>query len=209
MKILILAAVRCSLIFTAVTASLFSVQPAQAYTVTLEQMGSNVVANGSGAINLTGLSFLASGTQGGAILQPPIGAIVTGTTDSANVTFFSGFSGPTSFGSGNGDIASSGSGDRVGIVGLFGQLSVPDGYVSGAALLSSATWNNATFASLGVTPGTYVWTWGTGVVNQNFRLIIGGAGVPDGGSTVSLLGFALVGLAALRRKLPLLRGRKS
>ena len=65
MKILILAAVRCSLIFTAVTASLFSVRPAQAYTVTLQQMGSNVVANGSGAINLTGLTFLASGTQGG------------------------------------------------------------------------------------------------------------------------------------------------
>ena len=94
-------------------------------------------------------------------------------------------------------------------MGLFGQLSVPDGYVSGAALLSSATWNNATFASLGVTPGTYVWTWGTGGPNQNFTLIIGGAGVPDGGSTVSLLGFALLGLAALRRKLPLLRGRKS
>jgi VPDSG-CTERM motif len=201
MKTLIVSAIRCSLMFIAVTTSLFSVQPAQAYTVTLEEVGSNVVANGSGAINLTGLSFLASGTQGGAILQPPIGAIVTGTTDSANVTFFSGFSGPTSFGSGNGDIASSGSGDRVGIVGLFGQLSVPDGYVSGAALLSSATWNNATFASLGVTPGTYVWSWGTGLRNQNFTLIIGGAGVPDGGSTVSLLGFGLLGLTALRRKL--------
>ena len=86
-------------------------------------------------------------------------------------------------------------------MGLFGQLSVPDGYVSGAALLSSATWNNATFASLGVTPGTYVWSWGTGLPNQNFTLIIGGAGVPDGGSTVSLLGFGLLGLAALRRKL--------
>ena len=59
MKILILAAVRCSLIFTAVTASLFSVRPAEAYTVTLQQIGSNVVATGSGAINLTGLSFLA------------------------------------------------------------------------------------------------------------------------------------------------------
>jgi hypothetical protein len=65
------------------------------------------------------------------------------------------------------------------------------------------TFNNATFATLGVTPGTYVWTWGTGLPNQNFTLIISqaGAGVPDGGSTVSLLGFALLGLAALRRKL--------
>jgi hypothetical protein len=51
MKTLILAAIRCSLMFTAVTASLFSVRPAQAYLVTLEQVGSNVVANGSGAIN--------------------------------------------------------------------------------------------------------------------------------------------------------------
>ena len=56
MKTLILAAIRCSLMFTAVTASLFSVQPAQAYTVTLQQVGSNVVATGSGAINLTGLT---------------------------------------------------------------------------------------------------------------------------------------------------------
>jgi hypothetical protein len=62
------------------------------------------------------------------------------------------------------------------------------------------TFNNATFASLGMTPGTYEWTWGDGA-NQRFTLRIGAAGVPDGGSTVSLLGFALLGLAALRRKL--------
>ena len=63
------------------------------------------------------------------------------------------------------------------------------------------TFDNATFASLGVTPGTYEWTWGTGLRNQNFTLIIGGAGVPDGGSTVSLHGFGLLGLASLQRKL--------
>jgi hypothetical protein len=57
MKTLILAAIRCSLMFL-VTASLFSVRPAQAgYIVTMEQVGSNVVATGSGAINLTGLIF--------------------------------------------------------------------------------------------------------------------------------------------------------
>ena len=61
------------------------------------------------------------------------------------------------------------------------------------------TFNSATFASLGLTPGTYEWTWGTGLRNQNFTLIIGGVGVPDGGSTVYLLGCALFGLAALRR----------
>jgi len=78
---------------------------------------------------------------------------------------------------------------------------VPEGYVSGIALSNSMTFDNATIASLGVTPGTYVWSWGTGLPNQNFTLIIGGFGVPDGGSTVSLLSCGLLGLAALRRKL--------
>ena len=97
-------------------------------------------------------------------------------------------------------LADTGTGDFVGIaLGEF--LSVPLGYLSGAPLSDSMTFNNATFASLGVTPGTYMWTWGAGLPNQNFTLIIGGAGVPDGGSTVSLLGFALFGLVALRRKL--------
>ena len=63
--------------------------------------------------------------------------------------------------------------------------------------------NNTTVANLGVTPGTYVWTWGAGA-DQRFTLQIGSVGVPgvpDGGSTVALLGCALLGLAALRRKL--------
>ena len=87
---------------------------------------------------------------------------------------------------------------------MFTFLLVPQGYASGAALSDSMTFNNATFASLFLTPGTYVWTWGTGLANQNFTLQIGSVGVPgvpDGGSTVSLLGFALFGLAVLRRKL--------
>ena len=202
MKILILAAIRCSLMFTAVTASLFCVRPAEAYTVTLEQMGSNVVANGSGPINLTGPT---SAGQVGVLpgLSGALAIIQTG-PDPSQVDRYIGFTGPTSFGSGGTFFANTGSGDFVAIQGHPGAgpfLYVPQGYVSGAAISDSMTFNSATFASLGVTPGTYLWSWGTGLPNQNFTLIIGGAGVPDGGSTVSLLGFALLGLAALRRKL--------
>ena len=57
MKTLILAAIRCSLMFTAVTASLFCIRPAQAYIITMDQVGSDVVVAGSGAINLIGLNF--------------------------------------------------------------------------------------------------------------------------------------------------------
>jgi hypothetical protein len=70
------------------------------------------------------------------------------------------------------------SGDFVGITqSMGGLLFVPQGYASGAALSDSMTFNNATFASLGVTPGTYVWTWGTGA-DQRFTLQIGSVGVP-------------------------------
>jgi VPDSG-CTERM motif len=187
----------------AVTASLFSVRPAQAYNVTLERVGFDVVATGSGAINLTGLTFLFQGIATGIGIQPNQGIIQMG-LNNASADVYSGFTGPTSFGSGGGFLANTSSGDLVSIfAGVFGRIGVPQGYVSGAALSNSMAFNNATFASLGVTPGTYVWTWGTGG-NQNFTLQIGSVGVPgvpDGGSTVSLLGCALLGLAGLRRKL--------
>jgi hypothetical protein len=47
-------------VLTIVVTSLFCVRPAQAYTVRLNEVGANVVANGSGAINLTGLGFFQS-----------------------------------------------------------------------------------------------------------------------------------------------------
>ena len=114
-----------------------------------------------------------------------------------------GFTGTTSFGSGLSFFANTSIGDIVAIQGFLGGfLFVPQGYVSGAPLSSSATWNNQTLDSLGVAPGTYGWSWGTGAgANQNFTLQIGPARVADGGSTVSLLGFGLLGLTALRRKL--------
>ena len=123
----------------------------------------------------------------------------------ASQSQYTGFIGPTNFGSGTLIFADTGSGDGVGI--FRRSIIVPQGYVSGSALSSSAIFNNATFASLGVTPGIYVWAWGTGLANQNFTLQIGLVsvpgvpGVPDGGSTVSLLVFGLLGLAVLRRKL--------
>ena len=201
-------------LFAIAVTSLFSVRPVQAYTVTLEQVGSNVVATGTGAFNLTGLTFQNNFFNAPPQIQANFSLLITG-PGGANQSQYTGFIGPTNFGSGPLIFADTGSGDGVGIVGSGSNtfLIVPQGYVSGAALSSSATWNNVTLASLGVTPGIYGWAWGTGLEDQNFDLEIKPLGVPppvpDGGSTVSLLGCALLGLAALRRKLPLLRGRKS
>ena len=180
--------------------SLFCVRPAQAYTVTVQQMGANVVANGSGAFNLTGLTLF-SGDFVVPQMNASFGAILTGqvlggrsqdTLDSLDrrVSAPGAFFSPSL-------AAETLSAFRAVLHALY----VPQGYVSNTALSNSMTFNSATLDSLGVTPGTYVWSWGTGLPNQNFTLIIGGAGVPDGGSTVSLLGYGLLGLAALRRKL--------
>ena len=111
-------------------------------------------------------------------------------------------SGPTNFGSGNATLANSGSGDLVCILpffsGGFSVIGVPLDYVSGTALSDTSTYNNATFASLAVIPGTYEWRWGTGA-NQNFTLQIGAAGVPDSGSTFGLLLLALGALLGVSR----------
>jgi hypothetical protein len=187
-------------LFAIAVTSLFSVRPAQGFTVTLEQMGSNVVANGSGAFNLTGLTFQGSGGANPSI-GPNGGFLIVGPSGPGSVDDYRGhISGPASFGSGGTTSSSGGNGNFVGIfASLFAaDLLVPQGYVSGNLLSDTSTYNNASFASLGLTPGTYEWTWGTGA-NQNFTLVI--EAVPDGGSTVSLLGCALLGLAALRRKL--------
>src|SRR5689334_634037 len=100
MKTLIIAAIRCSPILTAATASLLCIRPAQAFTVTMQQVGSNVVANGSGAINLTGLTFSISGTTTIGTMVPNLGLMGIG----GNVAFpvidqYFGAFGPASFGS--------------------------------------------------------------------------------------------------------------
>jgi hypothetical protein len=160
-----------------------SALPVQAgYVVTLEQLGSNVVATGSGAIDLTGLTFL--GSSGVAsFMTPAIGLIHTGPIIATAASAYSGLTGPTSFGSGGETVASTGSGDVVGIEGApseevpAGFLVVPEFYTSGASLSDTSTFDNQSFTILGVIPGTYEWTWGSGA-NQNFTLQIGPAAVP-------------------------------
>jgi len=150
--------------------------PAQAgYTVTLQQVGPNVVATGSGAINLTGLTFSQSATGANPGLRPSgagYSAFISTGPASSSVDYYYSPTGPTSFGSSSFlTSASSGSGYMVGIfTSVLGNiLIVPRGYVSGTALPGMAIYIGKTFAILGVTPGTYVWRWGIGA-NQKLHV---------------------------------------
>lgn len=167
--------------------------PAQAgYVVDLTQAGGNVVATGSGAIDLTGLSFLVAGGASASI-GPRAGLIFTGVAIPEPSTFdeYTGITGPASFGSGDRSLASSGGGDLVGIYDFRSALFVPAGYASGGSLLDTSTYSGKTFATLGVTPGAYKWTWGTGP-DQNFTLVA--TIVPEPATwAMMLLGFTGLG----------------
>ena len=180
-----------------------SAQLAQAaYTVTFEQMGSNVVATGSGTIDLTGLSPNGPGF-GGPGLDPNVGSVGTGPTALTSVNFYTGFSGPTSFGPGSGAVPDSGTGDQVAIYGdvSVGLLVVPSNYVSDTALSSTSTFDKATIASLGATPGTYKWTWGTGANADSFTLNIEAVAMPEPASLPLLvMGLAGLGMVVRRRR---------
>lgn len=174
------------------------VADATPYVVSLVQQGNSVVAVGSGAFDLTGLTPQGGyGSVQGAV-WPAVGYLYTGLA-LTTLDGYTGFSGPTSFGSGSVILgASTVYGDAVGIYAssdLYGfpLIFVPTGYVSGTPLMSGAAWDNASFASLGVTPGTYIWTWGN-EADQSFTLTAMTDTIPTGVPEPAALGMFGLGV---------------
>jgi PEP-CTERM motif-containing protein len=207
------AALRLTVLGVAALAVSGLAGPAEAgYVVTLTQQGTDVVATGSGSLDLTGLTFLELNSPpppGGeeARINASVGLVVLGPTSSTAINVYKGLTGPSSLGSGSFEDADSGSGSLVGVAGSlapFPILGVLVGYVSGSPLgTSTDTWDHATFASLGVKPGVYEWTWGSGA-NQNFTL----DAVPEPSTwAMMLLGFAGLCFAGYRAR-TLVSGRK-
>jgi len=159
--------------------------------IDITQVGSNVVATGSGTINLTGLTFVGNIFVGSGIIQPSSDAIIEGPPSSTlHYDDYSVISGPLSFGSGGPTFASSGSGDIFGVLSP-GNLAVPLGYTSGSLLSGTDTYSGQTFSSLGLTPGTYKWTWGTGVNADSLTVdIIAPSSVVPEPCTLTLAGIA-------------------
>ena len=171
------------------------------YVVDVTEVGGDVVAAGSGTIKTTDLTFLYVGGAFVGDLSAASSTVVVGPGlgSGADVDVYNGFVGPTSFGPGVGDsVATGGLGDLVGILNGNG-IVVPKDYASGASLTSASTWGGQTFGSLGLTPGTYVWTWGAGADADSFTMNIGGAAVPEPAS-LALLGLGCIGLAGLARR---------
>ena len=123
--------------------------------IDITQVGSDVVISGSGALDKTGLTYDFSTFQPAEVV-PSLNIVLIG-PDSGHVDVFSGFTGPSSLGTGGTSVPSSGSGDMFGIDDTT--LDLPFGYTSGSPIVSTSTFTNKTIAELGFTPGAYVFSW--------------------------------------------------
>lgn len=159
------------------------------YVVYVYQNGPNVEASGSGTID-TAVGADGNGTSCGSPLISGEDGILCNVAGSTRFTLL--VSGPDSFGSGPVTLASSSSGDFVGLVGFFRALAIPNNYVSGDALSGTDIWDNTTLSGLGLTTGTYTWTWGSTANGDadSYVMNIGEAPPVPEPSSVFLLGAA-------------------
>ena len=139
----------------------YSASASSAFTVTIAQVGSNVVWSGIGSFDLTGLTSLGSSNIGAGYQSNmaiwAIGPNVTVDTYQGTITY------PASFGTGGTPVSST-SGSTFGVLpgGSGRTLYLPSGYISNTVISGSATYNSTTIATMGLNTGSYVWTWNSG-----------------------------------------------
>jgi hypothetical protein len=151
--------------------------------VTAREVGNDVIfSSAGGSFNLSAWTYANYGSHS-ANIDPSAPYVIMGVgafftevySDPIN------YSAPNSFGSGGRSASSSGTnpsfGEQFGMFeadgGQSGLLFVPDGYNSIDLIsASSMTFENESFASLGLAEGVYTWSWGIGEDADFFTLRI-------------------------------------
>jgi hypothetical protein len=174
-----------------------------AVTIYMYQSGPDVVASYSGTVNLTGLTTYGfANCSATGFLNPALAIICVG--DGTSFDAYTGFTAiPGVLGSGGGTVdATSATGAGIALTSTLGIIGVPPGYVSGSALSGTSTWNGRTLSNLGLTNGTYVWSW----TSDNVTVVIGSAH-PTSIPTLSEFAFmfmasliAMIGLWSIRKR---------
>lgn len=169
-----------------------------AFTFELQEVGSDVVLTGSGSVNLGALTYYVEGSSIGGLVIPSEPFFQVG-AKGAPLDIYKWVlapTGPASFGAGSYTSSLAAAGSAIG----FGDnnVNVPKGYISGTQLSGSATFANSTFASLGITPGSYTWSWGSGATADSVTLT---AAVPEPSTyAMALAGLGILGVWARRQK---------
>jgi hypothetical protein len=188
---------KATFVLLAVVCLFVPVARADGFVVTLMQQGPNVVATGSGAIDLSGLNYLFSVPDNGGYLFPRLQGFAVGGGSNYEDDVYNGAGIFPVFGTGNQSTASENSGQPIGVIPIAaGALAVPKSYVSNSFFSNSSTYDNASFSSLGVTVGDYVLSWGAG---QNQRLELDVVGTPEP-TSLMLFGSGLAALAGVTRR---------
>jgi len=143
------------------------VAPAHAhFTFNLSQVNNPIVVTGAGTINTSALVLNNPGRSGSASINPAFGALGAGPVSPTPQEGFTGLSGPYGFGTSN------------------------------SPLSDNATFDFETFTSLGLIPGTYIYTWGSDPTADSLTLNIGTVPEP---ASLAMLG-VLAAIALLRRR---------
>lgn len=191
---------RMSLLVAATAAAILFPSPANAaLTINIVESGLDVIATASGSLLGTRPGAGVSGLQG--LVVPNVANLgfspssYTGPMDVAVIT------GPSSWGPGSLSLATNSSGDLLYLV-TGDEILVPPGYVPGSPIAATDTFAGQTLATLGLTPGTYLYSVTLiGVPVDTITVNVGG-GVPEPATwAMMLLGFGGIGFAVRRRAL--------
>lgn len=157
-----------------------------AVTINLWQDGLNVRGQASGTLSLTGMIFSHTGNFSNAfIIQPDDPAFIfSGPGDS-----YSGIVSLPTFGAGGFYANGTSSGDSFAFSGDL--LLVPTGFISGSNIFAEGIFLDTTVASLGASPGTYVYALPDDMIN----LVV----IPEPSSAL-LVSFSTFYLVVRRRK---------
>jgi PEP-CTERM motif len=133
------------------------------------QVGDNVVfqTEAGGTLNLAGLSYSYSGTNYATDITPNYPEFGSLPNSTILVDVYTGFTAyPSSFGTG-GHTFGSGVGTPFELLGAnYNYLEIVSGFTGGAVSFTD-TYSDATFSSLGLTPGSYTWSWSSDSVVLN------------------------------------------
>lgn len=182
-----------------------------AVVIDIDEVGADVVATASGTVNTAGFDSLDSASPGpfvaGTGFDPDwtcgVG-IGTGSTVDAYLEADLGNTSVCSTGARFPAFGGS-TGNYVGVIAVAdgpGVIYVQPGYVSGSPINAQSTWTNSSLASLGLVPGVYVFTWGSGDDEDTLTVRIGQSSEPVPQQprpipTMHAIGLGLLALALL------------
>ncbi len=180
----------CLIVFCATTTL------ADMVIVATETSGGDVLFEYSGSIDTSGLTAAPFNVPSAPSTIDPRGSVVFFGSSGAHWTTYDAGVTPAEFGDSFESVAASvaNSGDTFAVFG--GGFVLPEGYTGAETLSGSMTFTNSTFASLELTPGTYLWETQD---DQLMTLNIGAVGVPEPYS-LAMLSMVCMATAMRRRR---------